>query len=184
MGICSDPEVCEETTYAKGLCNKHYMRQRRAQGIKPKRVLPHSAVAARFFTFVNTQGPVFNGTNCWLWTGGSTGGGQKYGHFSFNATGMLAHRFSYELTYGPIPKGMYMDHLCRVTKCVRPDHLETVTPRENVLRGNTFVAANAAKTHCSNGHPLRGKNLHTEVNGGRRCRRCARDRMRQYRASR
>lgn len=49
---------------------------------------------------------------------------------------MYAHRRMYEETYGPIPAGLVPDHLCRVTACIRPDHLELVTSAENVRRGD------------------------------------------------
>ena len=48
---------------------------------------------------------------------------------------VYAHRASYELAKGPIPDGMHLDHLCRVTCCINPDHLEPVTNRENARRG-------------------------------------------------
>lgn len=41
----------------------------------------------------------------------------------------------YELLVGPIPEGLTIDHLCRNTMCVNPDHLEPVTHRENLMRG-------------------------------------------------
>ena len=46
-----------------------------------------------------------------------------------------AHRWMYEMTNGPIPNGLHLDHLCRVPSCVRPNHLEAVTCKENVRRG-------------------------------------------------
>ena len=48
--------------------------------------------------------------------------------------GVGAHRYTYELVQGPIPKGWTVDHLCAVPGCVNPDHLEAVTHRENVRR--------------------------------------------------
>ena len=47
----------------------------------------------------------------------------------------MAHRGVYTLLAGPIPEGMELDHLCRVPACVNPDHLEIVTHKENMKRG-------------------------------------------------
>lgn len=48
---------------------------------------------------------------------------------------VLVHRFAYEQVKGPIPEGLFIDHLCRNRGCVNPNHLEPVTNRENVMRG-------------------------------------------------
>ena len=82
------------------------------------------------------------------------------------------HCVSWELHRGPIPDGFHVDHLCRNTWCVNPDHLEPVTPLENTRRGMTGAvtkARHAAKTHCKSGHPLDGR-----TKGGRFCTQCAR----------
>lgn len=71
---------------------------------------------------------------CWVWLAATNQFG--YGRFYDGGRLVSAHRFSYELTHGPIPDDLTIDHLCRVPGCVRPDHLEAVTHRENVLRGN------------------------------------------------
>ncbi len=89
---------------------------------------------------------------CWLWGGAITSGG--YGSVRAGGRTCRAHRVAYELTNGPIPEGMEVDHLCRVRSCVRPDHLEAVTHRENVLRGVSVVAACAKKEACVRGHPF------------------------------
>jgi hypothetical protein len=88
---------------------------------------------------------------CWLWTGSSLFRG--YGQLRVKGKLVLAHRFAYELTIGPIPLGLTLDHLCRTPACVHPQHLEPVTHAENVLRGVGPAAANARKTHCPQGHP-------------------------------
>ena len=117
--------------------------------------------------------------DCWLWTGsiqqGPRGGGYAlYGH-------RLVHRYMYEYMYGPIPDGLEIDHLCRVRRCVNPKHLEPVTRRENLLRGKTFAAENAGKTHCPQGHPYAGDNLVLFANGRhRRCRECHRQAQHRY----
>lgn len=87
---------------------------------------------------------------CWLWTGALNRGG--YGLVSFDSKRRMAHRVAYELVKGPIPKGLVLDHLCRVRNCVNPDHLEPVTNRENVLRGIGLSAIAARRNQCEKGH--------------------------------
>jgi HNH endonuclease len=45
-----------------------------------------------------------------------------------------AHRLAYTLAHGSVPEGLELDHLCRVPRCINPDHLEPVTPSENQRR--------------------------------------------------
>lgn len=85
-------------------------------------------------------------SGCWLWTGGTVRGG--YGQFWLNGKHVYAHRYAYETLVGPIPDGLQVDHLCRTPACVRPSHLQPVTCRENLMRGNTIAAAHAAGRDC------------------------------------
>jgi len=72
-------------------------------------------------------------TDCWIWTGYKNGG---YGRFKTASGGSVyAHRASYEFHVGPVPEGLYLDHLCRNRACINPDHLEPVTTEENIRRG-------------------------------------------------
>ena len=65
-----------------------------------------------------------------------------------------------------------------------PEHLEPVTVRENLLRGEGPSALHAKKTHCPQGHPYAGDNLYIHPTRGLRyCRTCGRERAAaKYRA--
>ncbi len=110
--------------------------------------------------------------SCIEWTGTIDKDG--YGQFhrgGRSAPFVSAHRWSYEHHVGPIPKGLHIDHLCRNRRCVNPEHLEPVTPKENVMRGMGPAAVNARKTHCLHGHPLTAENIYTS-GGMRSCKVC------------
>lgn len=117
-------------------------------------------------------------TGCWLWTAYLTSAG--YGQFQFGCRHEFAHRAAYAGLVGPIPEGLQIDHLCRNRRCCNPDHLEPVTQKENLLRGDTIVAACAAKTHCPHGHPYAGDNLRIQGKGARYCKICNRLRQRRW----
>jgi len=108
-------------------------------------------------------------SGCWAWTGSILGNG--YGRIWHKNKAKLVHRFSYEWHVGPIPPSLQIDHLCRNRACCNPAHLEAVTGRVNVLRGNTITAANSVKTHCKRGHELAGANVYLNA-GHRVCREC------------
>lgn len=109
-------------------------------------------------------------SGCWLWSGAWSERG--YGVVRKNKRLMFAHRLSYEMTNGKVPKGLELDHKCRVKCCVRPDHLEAVTHRINVLRGDRTKK----HTHCKRGHALTKENLYVYVSGedsfSRACKSC------------
>lgn len=121
---------------------------------------------------------VVKGDGCWIWTGRRSARG--YGQWYLQGRGIAAHRVAYEAVVGPVPAGLVLDHLCRTHACVRPSHMEPVTQRENVLRGEGVAARQAAQTHCIHGHPFDATN--TYLNRGKRvCRECMRQAGRRYR---
>lgn len=120
---------------------------------------------------------------CWMWQGQIAANG--YGRFRPDPQrpSMQAHRVAYELFVGPIPDGLQLDHLCGVRACVRPDHLEPVTGRENRLRSlANVITINAAKTECKRGHPFTPENTYVRPDRGHRsCKTCQRENERRYR---
>lgn len=123
-------------------------------------------VEERFWSCVEPE----PNTGCWLWAG--TANRRGYGRFTGRDRRMQAHRFAYELLIGPIPQGLELDHLCRVTCCVNPDHLEPVTHKVNVLRGLSPTADCAQRVSCPRGHPYDEQNTHWRRGGRRACKRC------------
>lgn len=107
-------------------------------------------------------------TGCWLWLGciNESGYGQCA---SLTQRSAKAHRASWETNRGPIPEGMFLDHICRVRSCVNPDHLRIVTPKINALENSVSPSAfNAQKSCC----PTCGSTFVYYKNNGRRCVRC------------
>lgn len=126
----------------------------------------------RFWDKVEQQG------DCWVWTAST--GGKGYGSFRGEGRVMwIAHRWAYEHMVGPIPEGLYLDHLCRNPLCVNPYHLDPVTNRVNMMRGVGWPATRARQTECTHGHPLSGENLRVRENGTRQCIACCRRRDRE-----
>ncbi len=77
------------------------------------------------------------GHGCWLWLGGKSKTG--YGRFFFEYTKegksrvLGAHRASYLIHVGPIPRGMSVLHRCDNPACVRPAHLFLGNQLTNIL---------------------------------------------------
>ena len=118
--------------------------------------------------------------DCWEWTSAKIKAG--YGEFHYQGKPVYAHRFAYELLKGKIPKGFHIDHLCRNTICVNPEHMEPVTCKENLRRGE-HVNQNTFKTHCIHGHEFTAENTyyHLRKSGTRRyCKTCIRINSRKY----
>lgn len=169
--ICNIPG-CAQPQHGRAMCRSHYMQWWR--GLIPA-ADPNPAVVLtdRFWSKVDKTG------EHWLWTAGTFGG--RYGQFWDGEHNRLAHRVAYELENGELTEGLVIDHVCRVTLCVRPSHLELVTISENTARGvGPALAArrmkewSASRTHCIRGHELTLENTYVTGCGWRQCRPCRR----------
>lgn len=82
---------------------------------------------------------------CWPWQGYVHLSG--HGMFTHKRKTLRAHRVAYELTRGPIPKGMVVDHLCQNLLCLNPAHMNLLTPGErlSLAQSRNARAAGAKK---------------------------------------
>jgi len=121
---CSLTE-CSRPSYCRGWCALHYSRWRANGDPRIIRTLEHLPLIERFAHYVSF------GEGCWEWRGARDKDG--YGVFSIGRRTVRPHRFFFEVVYGPIASSMQLDHArCANPPCVRPDHLEVVTLREQI----------------------------------------------------
>lgn len=136
---------------------------------------------------------------CWRWTGHLNAKG--YGVIGVGCGTQLAHRASYEIFIGPIPKGLDADHQCHTVeceetgpnclhrRCVNPNHILPMPHIDNCRRGNgvkaltlkKIAAQRKARTHCPYGHEFTPENTYINPPGGvhrigRVCLQCVKDR--------
>jgi hypothetical protein len=123
-------------------------------------------------------------TGCWLWGGRLDDGG--YGLWR----GQGAHRLSYRIFIGPIPRVLHIDHLCRIRHCVNAPggHLEAVTQAENTRRALAYVQRfpgervhHGAKRWCIRGHAFDAVNTGIDAQGKRYCKACRHEHLTVWR---
>ena len=131
--------------------------------------------------FWRKTAPLMDDSGCLIWIAALKGEGRHaYGVFNVEPGKPVqkAHRVSWRLAYGDIPKGLGVLHKCDNPSCVNPDHLflgdQTVNMADCRSKGrsvNLPAEANRIKTHCPKGHEYNKDNTYyykTE----RQCRIC------------
>lgn len=85
---------------------------------------------------------------CWPWTAHTHYKG--YGVFGIDGYAEKAHRVSWEITNGEIPKGMCVCHKCDNPPCCNPNHLFLGTTGDNTrdsVRKGRFVSTKKGEGH-------------------------------------
>lgn len=110
---------CENKAFVKGLCNAHYLRQRRYGDphIKKK----EQRIKLNFYIDEN---------GCFICTSHKPGC-HGYPQINYKRTTSRAHRMVYEEMFGEIPKGLVVRHKCDNKLCINPEHLELGTIADN-----------------------------------------------------
>lgn len=117
-------EGCYRKHYGNGYCKLHNHRLWKNGTLEPQKIIRDPLKL-----FHSSYIPVTE-TGCWIWEKSIARKG--YGIMWVQNEKNGAHRYSWELYHGPIPKGMFVLHKCDVPSCVNPDHLFLGTHQDNM----------------------------------------------------
>ena len=108
-------------------------------------------VQTRFYDRLSVEG------DCWVWTGGKSWSPTAKGYYGLinarlkrNGHGvqqMAVHRAMWKHLVGPIDQSVDLNHLCRVTLCCNPAHLQPCSRQEHMA-----LSPRARRPYCVNGH--------------------------------
>jgi len=128
MKICSVRD-CENTSVARGFCNKHWKRWR-IHGTPTPAITERMRGSSTEEKLSSYSIPIpESGCHLWLKSVNHAGYGQMY----FRKQVWLAHRVSWTIRRGEIPDGLHVLHQCDTPSCINPDHLFLGTNHDNVV---------------------------------------------------
>ena len=123
-GTCTAPD-CGRPVSRTWYCQTHYkhIRQGKALGPLRPRSAPGETLEERVARYTQKT------ETCWNWVGASRQTG--YGALNISGRSEVVHRLIFTMAYGAIPAGLVIDHMCRNPRCIRPDHLQAVSNKQN-----------------------------------------------------
>jgi len=125
---CVRPDHLKLGTVAQNIADRVAKGRNRSATIRHRPIVPkrpRKTFRERFEMYVQkTDG-------CWLWIGGKNSDGYGTLYASDTKRVESAHRVSWRLNVGPIPKGINVLHRCDCRNCTRPNHLFLGTQLEN-----------------------------------------------------
>lgn len=126
---------------ARGLCGGHWRQQSLGKPLTP--LITHESLEARLEKNIKRDPD----GGCWWWIGSGSGKYYKkddksgYGQLRWKGQSYMAHRYTYAQYHGvALSSEDTLDHLCRNTRCVNPEHLEKVSRSENIERKHLYHA--------------------------------------------
>lgn len=78
-----------------------------------------------------------NSNGCLIWHGATSGWGYPVANINGRGTFTYLHKYVYEQTSGIVPDGFVVDHKCNNTRCLNPDHLQTISKGLNKIKEGT-----------------------------------------------
>lgn len=121
--------------------------------------------------------------DCWIWIG-YVDPEDGYGRFKAGGVARRVHRLAYARWVDDLDERVIVEQSCGDRRCVKPDHLKVISYAESAAQAVNPIADNMHKTACDRGHPFDAQNTYPIPGGGRACRTCRREWMREYRLRR
>ena len=90
---------------------------------------------------------------CWVWIGAHVPRGYGIIHIRSQDRNVYAHRYSWEIHYGPVPDGLLVCHTCDNPPCVRPDHLFVGSVQDNSTDAKAKGRTASGERHGTKTHP-------------------------------